>query len=95
MASLTHESKLKSTYRRAINLSIFKKIGPGVKARGKLEKLNIWLSIYKKNNYQNQAYSITLCVRRYTDNRMTGKRKGKYIPVLSKVAEQTKVDLVV
>ena len=27
-----------------------------VKSRGKLEKLNIWLSIYKKNNCENQSY---------------------------------------
>ena len=35
-------------------LKIGKKIGLGVQSREKLEKLDIWFSIYK-NNYENQG----------------------------------------
>ena len=43
-ASQTHELEFWGTSRRAAKLKICKKVGLGIKPRGNLEKLNIWLS---------------------------------------------------
>ena len=38
-------------------VKICQRIGVGVKAKGKLGKLNIWFSMCMKQNYVNQGYN--------------------------------------